>query len=180
MRALRCVLSVVVVLSLAAVAASSRGAADEEAPAAASGVADLGWMSGRWVGGGGGEYLEETWGPAAGDTLVGMFRWMREGKVFMYELMCVEQDENGDVAFTLRHFSRGLEPWKEESGGGIPFRLVERDGQRAVFENAESKDLRQFVYSREGDVLTIALVRPGADGKADHEHAEVFGLTLAE
>ena len=142
-------------------------------------VHDLAWMSGRWLAAGDGEFLEESWGPVAVDGLVGTFRWAREGKTFMYELMTVEQGEAGELTFTLRHFGRGLEPWEGEKAGGIPYTLVEFGEQRVVFENAESSDMRQFVYAREGDVLAISLVRPGADGEPDFEHAESFELELA-
>lgn len=163
------------VLGLSALAARpvASSAPDKPSPA------DLAWMTGRWVAEHDGMFFEESWGPPAQDGLVGTFRMAAEGETSMYELMCVEQDRGGPLVLRLRHFSRGLVPWKDDAVGGLPYTLVELGETRAVFENGGSDDMRRFVYARDGDTLAISLVRPAEDGSPDVEHAETFTLTLA-
>lgn len=143
-------------------------------------VSELAWMSGTWRSTGDGQFLEEIWSdPIATDTLMGMFRWVRTlGGTWMYELMSIENEPGGDVVFRIRHFSRGLEPWKSEADGVGRYVLVSNEGQEAVFENPDSVDPRQFIYSRDDEVLTVALVGVDAEGRPDREHADSFQFRL--
>lgn len=142
---------------------------------ATPGIAGLAWMSGRWVIEGPGQYLEESWGVPRGDALVGTFRWSRDGALWLYELMSVEQDEDAVPVFRLRHFSRQLEPWESEADAAMTYPLAESGPGRVVFENPQRDDPRRFVYERAGDQLTISLEQ--ADPEAP---AEAFTFTLAQ
>lgn len=134
----------------------------------------LSWMTGRWVMEAPGQHLEETWGHPRGDALVGTFRWNREGRIWLYELMSVEEDEDGRAVFRLRHFSRELEPWASEADGPLVYPLAESAPNRVVFENPDRDEPRRFLYSRAGDVLTVRLEGPDPEGPADE-----FSFTLA-
>lgn len=126
---------------------------------------NLEWMRGRWVLQDGGQYIEETWGPAREDAMVGVLRWARKGHVWLYELMSIEADEELGLVFRLRHFGRGLEPWKSEADGPMTYALQDFSENRVVFENLEQDSPRRFVYEREDDTLTIRL--EGPDGVDD-------------
>jgi hypothetical protein len=43
--------------------------------------ADLAWLSGNWQGRAGDDCVEEHWSPLGANTLLGMFRWVRDGGV---------------------------------------------------------------------------------------------------
>jgi len=126
---------------------------------------NLDWMRGRWVVQDEGQYIEETWGPAREDAMVGVLRWARKGHVWLYELMSIEADEELGLVFRLRHFKRGLEPWKSETEGPLTYPLHDFSANRVVFENPERDSPRRFVYEREGDTLTIRL--EGPEGEDD-------------
>ena len=136
-------------------------------PAAAedSLIHELGWMQGRWVIDGGGQYIEETWGPAREDALVGSLRWARGGKVWLYELMSIETDAEHGLVFRLRHFDRNLKPWDSEKDRPLTYPLLDFSEDRVVFEDPERDSPRRFVYEREGEHLTIRLEDP--EGKDD-------------
>lgn len=121
---------------------------------------NLAWMQGRWVVQDEGQYLEETWGPAREDAMVGVMRWARKGHVWLYELMSIEADEEHGLVFRLRHFGRGLEGWKSEAEGPLTYPLQDFSENRVVFENPEKDRPRRFVYEREEDTLTIRLEGP--------------------
>ncbi|MBX3387233.1 MAG: hypothetical protein KF768_11740 [Phycisphaeraceae bacterium] len=76
------------------------------------------FMTGRWSSEREGAFVEETWAPAHGDSILGMFRWSNDGKASMFELLSItaEPGKEGapDVFLRLRHFSSKLEPWKSE------------------------------------------------------------------
>jgi len=126
-------------------------------------IQQLNWMQGRWIIDGDGQYIEETWGPAREDAMVGSLRWARKGKVWLYELMSIETDEEHGLVFRLRHFSRNLEPWDSEKDGPLTYPLLDFSENRVVFENPRSDSPRRFVYERDGDAMTIRLEDP--DGK---------------
>jgi hypothetical protein len=150
-------------LSLAVAAAVVPVAAGRSEDAS-SDLDDLAWMAGSWTSEGKGQHLIETWAAPAGDALSGMFTWARDGKVWLYELMTIEKEEVG-LVFRLRHFSRGLVPWKSEAEEPLTYPLLEMGPNRVVFENPERDKPRRFIYERTGDVFSVRL--ESADGKGD-------------
>jgi hypothetical protein len=153
--------SISLLLCLAATPLLSRSPAPEE-----SLMDNLAFMRGRWVVDTESQYIEETWGPAREDAMVGSLRWARKGEVWLYELMSIEADEEHGLVFRLRHFGRGLEPWKSEAEGALTYPLQDFSENRVVFENPERDDPRRFVYEREGDTLTVRVEGP-EEGKGD-------------
>lgn len=142
-------------------AARARAApAERTAVREATLVEQLDWLGGRWFLDEPGKYVEETWGPAREDALVGSLRWARGGSVWLYELMSIEADEQHGLVFRLRHFDRGLVPWKSEADGPLTYPLADLTAERVVFENTERDSPRRFVYERDGDRLTVLLQGP--------------------
>jgi hypothetical protein len=111
--------------------------------------ADLDWLAGSWLGHNGSDSVEEHWSPAAGGSLLGMFRWVRGGTVRFYELIAIEQD--GDfVRMRIRHFDPGLVLWDVDKDNAHEFLLVKLHGAEAVFLEVNRPDARFVVYRREG------------------------------
>ncbi len=144
------------------------------APAAAptSALAQLDWLAGRWLREEPGQHLEEIWSPPAGDTLTGMFRWTRNGKAWMCELMSITV-EGDKTLFRLRHFDRTLKPWEKETP--LTYGMIKLTDNEVVFEDPKNEvdHPRRFIYQRAGDELSVIL--EGADGDRD-----VFTFKLAE
>jgi catechol 2,3-dioxygenase-like lactoylglutathione lyase family enzyme len=132
-------------------------------------IADLAWLSGQWRLERGtddaSETLEETWSPATGDAMTGMFRWMRGDNVWLYELMSIEQTGD-ELTFHLRHFGRGLRVWDSEFEKLTPFAypLKTANTNRLVFENPDRDQPRTIVYTRDSDTLTVELLGPDGTG----------------
>ena len=57
-------------------------------------LADLAWLQGDWRADvEGGDQLQEFWAVPVGDSMVGMFRWMkRDDKVSLFELMTIVEE----------------------------------------------------------------------------------------
>lgn len=97
-----------VVLLLATAALASPPPLDAQADPA---VAGLEWLAGAWVLERTGERLEESWSAPVGSSMVGHFRWIRSGELWITELLSITA-EAGGVVFRLRHFGPGMEPWE--------------------------------------------------------------------
>ena len=126
---------------------------------------DLAFMVGAWEAEEDGESMREVWDPARGDVMVGHFSIVQEGRAVLYELIAIEQAEDGPV-MRLRHFGRGLTPWASEAAGPMTLPLVEAEGTRAVFEDPERDFPRQIIYAIDGDELKVEL-SPAAESDRD-------------
>lgn len=100
-------------------------------PATEARVADLDWMVGSWRGEVGGSPVDEHWSPAAGGSMIGMFRWMGDDGPVLYEFFSIEEAPEG-VVLHLRHFEPGLRGW-EEKDAPMRLDLVEIGPAEATF-----------------------------------------------
>ena len=108
--------------------------------------ADLSWLTGSWHGRQGSETIEEHWSDVNGRSLMAMFRWLKEDKVWFYELMVIEQEEDGRVMLRVKHFYPGLKGW-EEKDDSAEFLLVQLQEQKAIFRQLNKPDT-WMVYHR--------------------------------
>ncbi|WP_419948876.1 DUF6265 family protein [Candidatus Palauibacter sp.] len=117
----------------------SLGAGTGDATAVGTGAAhqapdleDLAWIAGHWGGEAMGGQIEEAWFGPAGRSMSGSFRLVRDDLAIMYELLLLEQDEDGEIYYRFKHVGRGWEPREETP---LEFRLTELEGRRATFRN---------------------------------------------
>ncbi len=109
---------------------------------------ELSWLTGNWLGQNGQDPVEEHWSPLRGNTLMGMFRWVKDGKVRFYELIAIEQE--GEFVFLrIKHFYPKLVGW-EEKDSALEFVLVQLKGQEAIFLELDKPNARWMVYRLEG------------------------------
>ncbi len=124
-------------------------------------IENLAWMAGSWYGCLDNDPIDEHWSVPAGGVMTGMFRWLKNGKVYLYELLVIEPDVNGPV-LRLKHFDFGLIGW-EEKDTALAFPLVSSGEKEATFERGGGFRLTRFVYKRigESDLVAITEVRKG-------------------
>lgn len=120
-------------LSLAASATTLAFAAPD--PPAAS-LDDLAWIAGHWGGEAFGGQIEEAWFTPAGRSMSGSFRLVQDDLAVMYELLLLEQDEDGEIYYRFKHVSRGWEPWEEEK---LEYHLTELEGRKATFRSTSDE-----------------------------------------
>lgn len=141
---------VLLATALAAAPAASQG----RAPLRAATLADVAFIAGRWSGEMDGGATQEWWSPAEGDNMLGMFRYVKDGRGVFYELMSIERTADGPV-LRLRHFGPALVAW-EEKDGATSWPLVELAANRAVFEMPDGE--KRLVYHRASErAMTITL-----------------------
>ncbi len=145
------------ILTLAALAAALSAipaAGQGRAPLRAASLRDVAFIAGRWGGEMDGGKTQEWWSAPEGDGMLGMFRYVKDGRGVFYELMSIEQTEEGPV-LRLRHFGPGLVAW-EEKDGTTSWPLVELTESRAVFELPDGR--KRLTYHRASErAMTITL-----------------------
>lgn len=132
------------------------------APAAAARAIDLGdlaWIAGHWGGDAFGGQIEEAWFSPAGRSMSGSFRLVREGLAIMYELLLLEQDDDGEIYYRFKHVGRGWEPWEETR---LEYRLTALEGREATFRSTAAEPRPNapwwFTYeSPAGDELIVTI-----------------------
>ncbi len=108
------------------------GHAAPAAPSEAVDLEELAWIAGHWGGDAFGGQIEEAWFSPAGRSMSGSFRLVRDGLAVMYELLLLEQDDDGEIYYRFKHISRGWEPWEETR---LEYRLTALEGRRATFRS---------------------------------------------
>ncbi len=142
--------------------AAGAGPGSTDSPSRAT-INDLAFMTGGWRTEYNGSTLEEHYTAPRNGSLVGLFRWDRDGKLNMTEHIVIEQRPDG-VRLLLRHFNAALVPWEQEADGPTTFALDEvRDG-RAVFVSDRAFPKR-IIYSRVGPDRLVARLEGERNGE---------------
>jgi Domain of unknown function (DUF6265) len=76
-------------------------------------LADISWMAGSWQAENSWGLSEETWGKPMGDSMLGMYKLVKDGKVAFYEIMIIVE-ENDNPILKLKHFTGKLKGWEEK------------------------------------------------------------------
>jgi ketosteroid isomerase-like protein len=124
-------------------------------------LADLRFMGAHFRAEWGDTVADEIWAPPLGNCMTGVFRLVAKGKVQVYEIMVVEQTEQGPV-LRLHHFDPGLKVIDEDRGLWT-YRLVEFKPGYAIFEKSDKS--ARLLYARSGAYPKQVTRFDIADGK---------------
>lgn len=122
-------------------------------------LADVAWMSGHWRGEAFGGITEEIWSPPLGDSMMGSFKLVSEGKTTFYEI-CQIVEEQGSLSFRLKHFNGDLTGW-EEKNEREEFPLVKVEKNAVYFDGFTIKRISEneihmyVVISDEGETEEV-------------------------
>lgn len=122
-------------------------------------INQLSFLCGTWIREQGKDELEEVWLAPRGDCMTGTFRWIKDGKVWMYELMSICEDKDG-LVFRIRHFDRSLTAKEPEP---LVYELKSVDKDKVVFEHSYADHMDKFVFSRP-DANTYSVRLEETDG----------------
>lgn len=98
------------------------------------------WLAGCWSADGGEPGSGEHWMPAAGDTMIGIGRTIKNGKTVDYEFLQLKRGANGKLAFVA------LPSGQKEAS----FPLLSAHPDEVIFENLEHDFPQRIIYRREG------------------------------
>lgn len=137
-------------------------------------ITDLGFIAGCWVGNVGEDKLQECWTPPDADSMIGGFRWIKGGKLWMSEHLTFI-DEGEHVVFRLRHFGADGKAW-EEKDAPITANLASLEGTKAVFQDVNQSN-RKFAYElTESGEMLISII----DEKDGRPRTRTFKFTRME
>lgn len=144
-------------------------APDVPVPATA---ADLAWLPGRWVGVHGEDAIEETWGPAIGSGMLGMFRAIRGDEPRFYEL--ISMDAEGDrVVCRFRRFDRDLVGWEERTDPLVLDLVALAEGEATFLR----RGMRRWMTYRHAPPDRLTVFFEGEDDAHDPEEEYRFART---
>ena len=126
-------------------------------------IADVGWIAGNWIKQDEKNLLQELWTQPTGDSMVGTFRWIKNGKVWIYELMTI-REEDDTLVFRFRHFGNDLEAWEPKTEP-ITYRLLSLSDRKAVFENPDDAEHHRYELSRPDEDTLMVRVGAKREGK---------------
>jgi hypothetical protein len=135
-------------------------------------IDSLTWLSGDWHRQRGEDSIYEQWSAPVAGVMLGMFRWVRGGEVWFYELCTVETEGEG-LVFRIKHFYPGMKGW-EEKDEAVTFDLVSLgDGEAAFFKRGGDKP-KWMVYRRV-DAGTLVSWFEGEEGTHKEEDEFRYG-----
>lgn len=113
-------------------------------------INDYAWLAGSWTGDGFGGISHEIWSLPEEGTMMGMYRYIKEGKLVFYEFMLL--DETG---MKIKHFNADMSSW-EEKEKFINFEMIEYSANKIVlkgltFERKSDSELEIRLKMRYGD-----------------------------
>ncbi|MFZ5788422.1 MAG: DUF6265 family protein [Acidobacteriota bacterium] len=124
-------------------------------------VADLGWLTGTWVGNvEAGDVSEETWTTPVSGSMLGMWRLISGGKPRVLELLAMTE-EDGRPVLRLRHFDGAMKAW-EERDAPLVLPLVVSGPAEAAFESPGGTSPLRITYRRLGATLITTVEGRGA------------------
>jgi hypothetical protein len=154
----RTITGAAVALLCAVSAAAGQASATPKPPATLS---DVGWIAGHWADDSDGDLSEEIWAAPAGDSMIGMWRYVAKGRIRIAELLTITE-EKGGVVFRLRHFDPRMVA-REEKDKPLALALIAHKDGEAVFEGPgqPSGTVRLTYRQPSADVLRVTLDKEG-------------------
>ncbi|MCB0371789.1 MAG: hypothetical protein KDD31_02135 [Muricauda sp.] len=95
-------------------------------------LTDVSWITGHWTGEAFGGTAEEIWSEPMGESMMFVFRLVKDGKVSFYEIGHIQKLDQS-LVLQLKHFDGNLRGW-EERDTTIDFKLVKLERNKAYFE----------------------------------------------
>lgn len=89
------------------------------------------WLIGEWSGDGFGGQCLESWSPAAGGSMIGTFRLVKDGKLNFCEVFLLSKSDKG-LVLKLKHFDDKLLGW-EAKDKSVNFPLLKLEKSTAWF-----------------------------------------------
>ncbi|MHA1907684.1 MAG: DUF6265 family protein [Candidatus Thorarchaeota archaeon] len=129
-------------------------------------VEDLNFLTGHWEGTSEKDTIEEFWLPVLEGKMAGIFRWMKEGEIFVYEIIALSMIDD-EVHMYLRHFDKEFVAWEEKDKPRC-FVATEITDTDVVFVDTENPEKGFLRYSTSKD-NTLEFFDYEADGKINFQ-----------
>jgi hypothetical protein len=129
---------------------------DEGSLSPPAALSDVAWIAGHWGADALGGICEEIWSEPRGDSMMGMFRLIRDDKVQFFEILAITE-ENESLMLRLKHFNPDLIGW-EEKDEIMEFPLVQSTHDEIYFSGLTMRKIDDdtmhiYLISKQGDTI---------------------------
>ena len=76
-------------------------------------IQEVTFLIGHWRGSMGDDIIEEYWLPEIHSNMACVFRWIKNGEIYIYELVSLVE-QNDEIHMFLRHFNKDFTAWEEK------------------------------------------------------------------
>lgn len=104
----------------------------DDTPTLAPTLANAAWIAGNWKGEAFRGIVEENWSEPSGDSMMGAFKLINEGKVTFYEIIIIREVEDS-LLLQLKHFEGDLKGW-ETKDQTVDFPLKKITPTEVIFD----------------------------------------------
>lgn len=133
-------------------------------------IETLAWLAGHWQGKLAEDDVEEVWTAPQNGSLLGMFRWFRDGKIRVIEIITIANFD-GEIHMKFKHFDEKLNSW-EAQNETTDFVLVETSPTAATFHEVGKE--QWLFYKRNRDKLTVHFERATPRRASTHRSNTTF------
>lgn len=120
-------------------------------------------LEGYWIGKIEDDIVEEGWSRPSANSIMGMFKWIKEGKNYFYEFIIIEKI-NDKIELKIKHFNPDFEGWEEKSDFAC-YRLVEVSTNKIVFGPLNPDEKGRLIYEKPEDNSLVAILEMSQTGK---------------
>lgn len=151
--------TIVLLLLAGSIMAQSEGSAAKEPSISYDTIDELSWITGHWRAEALEGICEEIWSPPLGNSMMGVFRLVKDDSVVFYELMTISI-ESGKPILKIKHFNADMTGW-EEKDESTEFSAISLSDSLAVFDGlsfrkqGEEKMLVTVIIEDDGDKAEI-------------------------
>jgi hypothetical protein len=121
---------------------------------AATDLTSLAWLTGSWTGTKDGVEMEELWLAPKGNTMLSVHRDVQNNRTVSFEFLRIEATAD---AITYWASPRGKP--------AVPFKMIESENKRVVFENAQHDFPQRIIYWQSDDGSLHAKIEGTLQGK---------------
>lgn len=111
-------------------------------------------LEGNWRGKIGNDIVDEYWSVTLADSIMGMFRWEKAGKISFYEFVVIDKLTD-KIRLKIKHFHANLTGWEERSDF-VQYVLHEVTDKRIVFGSDDPNERGQLIYEQPNEDKLIA------------------------
>ncbi|MFX0210252.1 MAG: DUF6265 family protein [Candidatus Hodarchaeota archaeon] len=113
-------------------------------------------LYGNWQGKIGDDLIDEYWSIHQANSMMGMFRWIKDGKISLYELMVI--DNVGDkIVLKIKHFNSDLTGW-EEKMDFVHYVLVDVTDSEIIFGSDDPNEKGRLIYKKLSENKLISIL----------------------
>jgi hypothetical protein len=130
--------------------------------------ADLAWLAGDWRSEMWGGVTAEHWSSPSGDSMMGMFSFVKAGQPVFYEFLTLERRAQG-LVLHMRHFHPKLVAW-EEKDAPLLYAVTKASTQEVVFERIDSAAVKvKMTYQLTAPARLTVILEKESDGKVSRD-----------